>query len=313
MAEINYNKDSRMINGFPRIRKKGVVSPNGEMTPFVFKGSLMRLELKDASKGTDVSNVSIAVIRDCKSGRIISEFGAGCYYFSAYTENDKLYVLCVDSVYPQLSGDTIRIFESDDLVNWTSRVLLHNPGWRYYNTALTKGPDGYVLLMEAGEPSEYVGKYPFTFFFAKSEDMINWSLLDYSKCFSESRYMGGPWMRYSDGWYYVISVTELPCNRYTNYIYRTRDFSEWFVGLYNPILMPDEADRLISSSAVDIDDDIVSDLATAFISSNSDIDMCDFEGKTYINYTVGNQLGFYLMAEAEYDGTVDEFLKANFI
>ena len=40
--------------------------------------------------------------------------------------------------------------------------------------------------------------------------------------------------------------------------------------------------------------------------------MCDWQGKTIITYIVGNQLGFYYMAEAEYDGTVDELLAAYF-
>ena len=34
--------------------------------------------------------------------------------------------------------------------------------------------------------------------------------------------------------------------------------------------------------------------------------------KTYINYLLGNQLGFYYMAEAEAEGTVADFLKSYF-
>jgi hypothetical protein len=208
---------------------------------------------------------------------------------------------------------TIRIYESSDLVNWTNRPLLSNPGWVYYNTALTKGPDGYVLLMEASHPKEQVGDYPFTFFFATSPDLINWSFMDYDLGFSKDRYMGGPWMKYSEGWYYVISVTELPCKHYTNYIYRTKDFIDWYVGYYNPILMPDGDDRKISPHAVDIDDNLYEKITkTGFIINNSDIDMCDYNGKVYINYLCGNQLGFYYMAEAEYDGTVADFLKSYF-
>jgi len=312
MAEFNYEKSTKMYKGFPKIKKLGAVSPNGEMTPFVYNGKLMRMELKDRSFGTDSNVPTVAIIRDCESGEVISEFGAGCYYFSAYTENDKIYVLGTLSKKPELSGDTIMIFESSDLINWKSRVLLTNPGWKYFNTALTKGPDGYVLLMESNCPKEYVGEHPFTLFFATSEDMVNWTHMDYELGFSKERYMGGPWMKYSNGWFYLISVTALPCARYTNYIYRTKDFIDWQVGLYNPILMPDENDRLISPCASELSDELLEQIKTGFISSNSDIDMCDLNGKTYINYIAGNQLGFYYMAEAEYDGSVAEFLEANF-
>ena len=62
---------------------------------------------------------------------------------------------------------SLMLFESRDLKNWVCRELLKNPGWRYFNTSLTKGPDGYVLCVEASEPAEYVG-VPFTAFFAFS-------------------------------------------------------------------------------------------------------------------------------------------------
>lgn len=312
--EKNYNSASVMNGGFPKIRKMGAVSPNGESTPFVWNGRLMRLELADPAHGTD-ANCSLAVkaiIRNTETGNIISSFGEGCYYYSAYQEDGKLYVIGTVSKIPGLSGDSFRIFESSDLKSWKSRKLLSNEGWNYFNTSLTKGPDGYVLLMEANKPVEYAGEHPFTLFFAVSKDMVHWEFMDYDRGFSKDRYMGGPYLRYSNGWYYLISVTELPCSIYTNYIYRTKDFIDWEVGKYNPILMPSEDDRLISPHAYDLSDELLSKIPNGYISSNSDIDLCEFNGKTIISYNVGNQLGYYYMAEAVYDGTLDEFFEAYF-
>ena len=307
--EFNYDEKTIMKNPFPQIRKLGACSPNGEMTPFVWDGRLMRMELIDPSKGTQSEVARCCGIRDVQTKEIISTFAEDSYFHSAYVENNKCYVLGVDSNH----RDTIRIYESSDLINWTNDVLFENPGWVYYNTALTKGPDGYVVLMEASEPKEYVGDHPFTLFFAKSPDLKSWSFVDYELGFSKERYMGGPWMRYSEGWYYVIAVTELPCKHYTNYIYRTKDFRDWYVGYYNPILMPDNDDRKISKNAADIDVGLLEKITkTGFIINNSDVDMCDFDGKVYINYLRGNQLGFYYMAEAEYNGSVAEFLKSYF-
>ena len=253
MAEFNYDESTVMKNAFPEIKKLGACSPNGEMTPFVWNSRLMRMELFDPTNGTDPNAIRYASIRDVESGEIISRFAEDSYFHSAYVEDDVCYVLGVDVT----RRDTVRIYESRDLINWTNRPLLTNPGWRYFNTALTKGPDGYVLLMEASEPKEYVGDYPFTLFFAKSPDLKIWKFMDYELGFSKDRYMGGPWMRYSEGWYYVISVTELPCKHYTNYIYRTRDFVDWYVGYYNPILMPNNDDRRISPRAADISPELV--------------------------------------------------------
>ena len=48
--------------------------------------------------------------------------------------------------------------------------------------------------------------------------------------------------------------------------------------------------------------------------NNSDVDLCEYEGKTVIVYCSGNQGvtwgGMY--CEAVYDGPLDEFLRANF-
>ena len=132
--EINYDYETTMKKGFPQIRKLGAVSPNGEASPFVWKGKLMRLELEDVSRGTDSKIVTHALIRDRESGEILSCFGEGCYYYSFYMEKDTAYVLGTESQAPRLCGDTIRIFESRDLLHWESRVLLENPGWSYYNT-----------------------------------------------------------------------------------------------------------------------------------------------------------------------------------
>lgn len=309
--EINYNAQSRMTKGFPKIKKLGAVSPNGESSPFVFNGRLYRLELCDPSKGTDMSVPICAIIRDRETGEIISKLAENCYYQSFYQENGTAYVLGTLSKKPATCGDTILIYESKDLVNWTERKLLTNPDWQYFNTSLTKGPDGYVLCLEANHPVEHVG-VPFTCFFATSPDMVNWTFMDYDKGYSKERYNGGPWFKYCNGYYYFISVTELPCQRYTNYIFRTKDFDTWEVGKYNPILMPDEEDRKISPYAYDISPELMAQIRTGFISSNADVDMCEVDGKTLLTYNSGNQLGFYYLCEAEFEGTMQEFLEGYF-
>ncbi len=307
MTEITYNEKTVMKGGFPQITKLGAVSPCGESTPFVFGGKCYRLELEDPTRGTDPAYPACALIRDRETGRVLSRFGQGCYYYSLYEENGTVYV--IGTLRP--AGDTLILFESRDLLHWERRELLKNPGWRYYNTSLTKGPDGYVLCIEASEPAAYVG-VPFTAFFAFSPDLLHWDLPDPEKGFPRCRYLGGPWLRWSRGWYYLIAVTELPCCRYTNYIYRTRDFENWEAGLYNPILMPDENDRVISPLAADLSPQLLRQIPTGFISSNSDVDLCEWNGKTLITYNAGNQLGYYYLCEAEYSGSPDDFLAAYF-
>ncbi len=294
-----------MLCGFPKIKKLGAVSPNGESTPFVFNNRLMRLELQDATNGVDSDYKTSAIIRDRETGEIISCFGEGCYYYSLYQENNKVYVLGTKSEKNSLCGSSVVVYETTDLKNWECRDLISRDGWQFFNSSLTKGENEYVLLLE-------FGPYPFSYTFATSTDMINWTFMSDDCIFAKDRYVGGPFMKYSNGWYYVIAVEELPAKRYTNYIYRTKDFKTWYSGYYNPIFMPSEDDRIISPKAFELSEDLKEQIKTGFISSNSDIDMCDWNGKTLFTYNAGNQLGFYFLAEAEYDGSVAEFLEANF-
>ncbi len=305
MAVIHYDAATKMLNGFPKIKKLGAVSPNGESTPFVWHGQVMRLELDDATNGTDAAFATTAVIRNRETGEIVSRFGEGCYYYSLYQENDTVFVLGAKCENGALCGSAVQIFASKGLENWKSRELLRRDGWNFYNSSLTKGENGYVLLLE-------FGPYPFKYVFAASPDLVSWEFMPDACIFGKDEYVGGPWMKYSDGWFYVIAVKELPAARYTNYIYRTKDFLTWHAGFYNPLFMPSEDDRLISPYAHDLSDALRQQIQTGFISSNADVDMCDAYGKTLFVYNAGNQLGFYFLAEAEYDGTVAEFLEANF-
>ncbi len=312
MPEINYDKYSLMQNSYPEIKKLGACSPYGEMTPFVFGGILYRLELTDDTRGLDPEDESIGfLIREVESGKVISRGGKGHYYFSGLADGDVFYIFCVESKKGGFSGDTVKLFTTRNLIDFEERVLFRREGFNFFNTAPARDEKGFMLAVEANEPAELVG-VPFTCFFSRSSDLVSWEHLPDDTAFPRNRYIGGPCMKYSDGWYYLFGVTELPCARYTNYLYRTRDFYIWEVGKYNPFLMPSNEDKLISPRAADFTQDFLESIKNGFNIDNSDVDLCDYRGKTYINYSVGNQLGFYYMCEAEYDGTMSELLSRFF-
>ena len=53
-------------------------------------------------------------------------------------------------------------------------------------------------------------------------------------------------------------------------------------------------------------------VATAKNINNSDVDLCEFEGKTILYYSWGNQQGVEHLAEAVYDGSLASFLRGFF-
>ncbi|MGB9717318.1 MAG: hypothetical protein ACP5PQ_01915 [Thermoproteota archaeon] len=46
--------------------------------------------------------------------------------------------------------------------------------------------------------------------------------------------------------------------------------------------------------------------------NNSDVDFCEFNGKTVIYYSWGDQKGTEFLAEAVYNGKLESFLKSFF-
>ncbi len=310
MKIINYDKNTKVGGKFPEIKKLGFCSPNAEMTPFVWKGRLMRLEL---CWGGGSAKAVHSLVRDVETGEVISRTAYGMCYTSGYLEGDTFYVLGTVGHEPSFSGDTIRIFSTKDLVNWDEREFFHRKGWEFFNTSLAKGDDGHTLLEVGSSPEDDVG-VPFTAYFAKFTDMINWQMMPFDTAFPKDQYIGAPYMRFHNGYYYILLLLRLPFRRFAHYIFRTKDFSELEVGLHNPILMPSNEDRQLSENGKLVYDPAYEDrLLHGLCCNNCDIDMCEWQGKTYINYCTGNQLGTAgYMCEAACNMPIGDFLEGYF-
>lgn len=314
MKEINYFGKTFM-KPFPKLTKTGAISSSGgEPSPFIFRDRFLRLECVGGSR---------ALIKDYFTSQPVSaKIGAdGVHFYSAYCENDTVYVYGT-------KRNQIYRYVSSDLQNWTESMVLEFPdNFSLFNTAVCKGDGKYMMAIEASwkgmafgkeDPSygvgvnDYIG-VPFTEFFAESCDLEHWTLYPFENGFGKDRYVACPDLHYCDGFYYMICLEELPLKRYAPYMYRTRDFVNWEMGMCNPLFIASEEDRHVKPGA-NVDPEIAARNETAIIVNNSDVGMCEFEGKTYINYDGGDQGNSWggLVCEAIYDGPMDEYLKANF-
>ena len=314
MREVNLAGRWSM-HAFPGLRKTGAISRyGGECTPFVYKGRLMLLE------NLWEEPYPAAVIREYFSDDYGAPFGGdGTRFYSAWCENDVVYVFAT-------KDNTVYRYTSADLRTWEKRAVLSFPeNFELFNTSVCRGPDRYMMAVECawkgqskGEPNTvgnpYIGEY-YTEFFASSPDLAVWETLPFDTAYTTERYCACPALRYADGFYYMICLESLPLSRYAPYIYRTRDFSSWEIGLYNPILMPSEEDRRVKPG-VQIPAALALANRTHVDVNNSDVDLCEYGGKTYVVYCAGHQSlaqGMNgLVCEAVYDGTMRAFLQAYF-
>ena len=287
-----------------------------ETTPVVWKGRLMRFEwIRDCQfcPGYYGNTEGVGYYRftDMETEQTSKPFAHGYSFGSAHVEGDVVYVLGVRG---GSGGHVMSVFWSSDMVTWESRDILTFPdGQTVYNNSVCKGRDGYYMAIELGGDSEIVGQ-GYTCFFAHSPDLLHWEMLEMGNhVYTRVRYSACPVLRYcaEDDRYYMIYLEELPCHRYESYIVRTSDFVRFELGHKNPIMFSCDADKQVQRPEKFTPEQLAY-INGAINCNNSDVDLCEFNGKTIILYSWGNQYGKEFLAEAEYDGPMSEFLRSFF-
>ncbi len=99
-------------------------------------------------------------------------------------------------------------------------------------------------------------------------------------------------------------------NMTETHLFRSRDLIRWESSPLNPVLKASPEDKLIANPKLTADQR--AKITRAVDLNNSDVDLCEFRGKTIITYSWGNQQGTEFLAEAVYDGSLASFLRGFF-
>jgi hypothetical protein len=278
----------------PAIIKKGTLGLDlCETTPFVFHDHLYRLEW--------FRNGSILRIMDHETHKEISRFAPKHRFPCAYVEKDTVYVVGTKETHGWY-GETLTMFFSKDLTNWTERPLFHKEGMGICNTSLCKTGDGYVMSIEQTSPGGFPAR------FLESKDLVTWTLMPEECRHQLGRYNAAHCLRWLDGWYYLFYLEADKPHGYEQYVTRSRDLIHWESSPLNPVLAASSEDKLILNPLLTGQDR--ADIAKNGDSNNSDIDFCESKGRLIINYCWGTQggPGHEYVAEAEFKGSLAEFL-----
>ena len=193
--------------------------------------------------------------------------------------------------------------------NGQANSQLSLPGWGIYNSSVCSGDGRYVMAFEIDEPPEEVGVY-FTIRFAESTDLLNWRLMPSECVYSKDKYTACPVLRFVGTWYYMIYLERYPGHQFMSHIVRTKDFVNWESSPFNPVLEFSDEDKQIVNHNLTAKQRTL--IANAVNANNSDVDLCEFNGRTIINYSWGNQKGTEFLAEAFYEGGLADFLQSWF-
>ena len=307
----------------PAIRKLGTISCNNivETTPIVYKGELYRFEVVRRKSFTSETAAS-AYWRDMndppclrfvhvRTNTATPTFADNHTFGFPYAIGDTMYV--VTGASKDWGSDRLVFFKSNDLVNWEKHTEISLPGFKIYNMNIAKMGDVYTLLIEISHPVEECGPRPFTFRFLQSKDFINWELTPPECVFQKDRYSGSPAIYTFEGdpYYYVGYLEAYPMSRYANSFARSKDLVNWEYSPVNPVLMYDDAEdkKIGSPFLTPADRERIDDALNV---NNSDMELCEYLGRTIIYYSWGDQKGNEFLAEACAECGMHDFLKALF-
>jgi len=275
------------VDGNPSLNDKGVYKLKAvympdrmESTPIAFGPMLYSIVNKRPHRGS--WNESALLVNWLYGGREVSSTPTpGLGLISAFVNDGTAYVFAT-----AYSGDAVKILESDNLENWTEpvTVLKAKAGQTIYNTSVTKGPAGYVMAYEVGEP----GVVGFTPRFATSPDLKNWTPV--GEPFDRGRYAACPTLRHIDGWYYMLYLTILDEDnakkRFVTVAARSLDLKTWQHAT-KPAFEP------IGGEGI----------------NNSDVDMVQALGVTTFLYADGDQQDHVSLKRAVYLGSEGDFFR----
>jgi hypothetical protein len=241
------------------------------------------------------------------TGRKTPSFTSG-YFGNAFVDGDTMYVTVASA------GPQVTMYTSKDLEHWQSQTALDLPGYKIYNTSICKAGDTYVMMFEIGEPREEAG-HAFTARFATSKDLKHWAVTPPECNYAKDRYTAPHALRWLDGYYYdfyleAIRGEPYESHGYEMYVVRSKDLIHWEKSPLNPVLRASDEDRRLA--APDFSEEQRQRIATAKNLNNSDIDFCEYQGRVIIVYSWGNQTGVEHLAEAVYEGSVEDFLRGWF-
>jgi hypothetical protein len=269
-AQIQFKKDTVVIR-----------RDMCEASPVIWNGRLCRMECIRPAGGGTPKDYCLKLM-DVESGAELARFAEGYSLACAIVHNNTFYAFA--SRFDPKGWNDVTMFKSTDLKTWDNKIVItQESNEQLFNSSVCASPNGFTMAYETNDP-----KWPaFTVKFATSNDLETWTKQD--EVFGKDRYTACPCIRYADGYYYLM-YTEHRTPRwfFEVYIARSKDLKDWQVSGANPFLTADQLDECIDAS---------------------DPDIIEFGGKTYVYYSVGDQLTWMNIKQAVFPGPMADFLK----
>jgi hypothetical protein len=253
----------------------------------------------DRSFKTEDQEQAYLFIEDLITGKRVAQTGTGFSFVSALVNGDELNVFGTINTNTEWTKDVYR-FWSTDLKNWKKeRVITRDGDEHLFNTSVCRDSQGYVMAFESNKPVQW------SFRFARSKDLSHWEKtpgINFADLHEQTA-CANPAIRYFAPYYYVIYGAWrwkgpgtsyeylLPETKYVTLIARSKDLALWELSpTKNPMLDPVPGEGI----------------------NNTDADLFEYEGNTYLYYATGDQSTWGTIRVAMYVGPMQRMLESYF-
>jgi alpha-L-fucosidase len=288
----------------PIVKKGYLHSPVCEATPFVFNDKLYRLETwqaywdlpAPAPEGKNYQDDTVRVV-DVETNKIVGVAFKQHAFATAFVWDGRVYVFAskwIDGPLPR-SAYSIEMTSSSDLVHWSEpvTVIKTEKPERTFNTAVCRAGDHFVMLYESDDP-KYV---PFTFKYYTSTDLKNWTPVP-NALYDPHKYVGGPALYYFADTFYTLYLEDLG-GKWETRITRSKDLVHWQDAPKDrPFITFDPNHDHLPFQPPNVKE-----------CNASDVELCEWNGKTFIYFTGGIQQYAADLQWAEYEGTPQKLLE----
>lgn len=278
--------------GLTKEGKKVIDAEIMEVTPVHWQGKPMIFCSKRPFQSKyDVNALSLTLL-DPATGKYTPDFGVGHSLGCAYVErSDKgdavFHVFAAEQPSMESWFQEIHHFSSSDLKSWKREIALKPENEHLLNSSVCQDDDGsYLMTYESNNPVH------FCFKFARSRDLSSWEKIPdlYYAGPDGKSYSACPVIRRYAPYYYVIYLRNNGRGGYESALIRSKDLKRWEESPNNPILGASDGEG----------------------TNNSDVDLFEEDGKTWLYYATGDQLTWTDIRRASFDGDEREFFEAQF-
>ncbi len=272
-----------------------------ENTPVIYKGRPVLVQNYRPLEPEKQESGSYLFIQDLTNGRELARFGKGFSFVSAFVRGDEMNVFAAVNMNEDKEWTTdIHRFWSTDLKTWKHELAIAREGNDHlFNTSVCQDDQGYLMVYESVVPVSW------SLHFARSKDLSHWEKIP-GLAFADiegKATCGCPAIRYVAPYYYLIYGVwlwqrpakdyeyQLPTTKYSTLVARSKDLVTWEVSpTRGPMLDPVDGDGI----------------------NNTDADLFEFEGNTYVTYATGDQQTWANIRMAMYPGSMKQMFEAFF-